>query len=69
MTETIVIKAKIREEFPLTDNERYIIETLRSLAPFECLEITADQTGRINNFLVKRSKKVILTDNGPIYTV
>jgi len=51
----------------LTDNEKYIIELLRSLKAFERIEITADKGGKINNFLVIRSSKVILTDQKPVY--
>jgi hypothetical protein len=51
----------------LTDNERWIIETLRSLKPFETIQITADKQGKINHFLVIRSSKIILTEERPIY--
>ncbi len=52
----------------LTDNEKYIIETLRSLKPFENIQIIADKTGKVNNFLILRSTKVLLGDGQPIYT-
>lgn len=51
----------------LTDNEKYIIDALRSLHPFERIEITADKLGKPNNFLIIRSTKVILTDDKAIY--
>ena len=67
MPEILTIKAQITN-FPLTDNERYLVETLRSLRPFESITITADKMGKINNFLIGKSQKILLTDNGPIYT-
>lgn len=53
----------------LTSNEKWIVETLRSLKPFETISITADKMGKINNFLVVRSQKVLLTDTQMIYTI
>jgi len=53
----------------LTDNEKWIIETLRTLKPFETIQITADKNGKINHFLIIRSNKVVLTDVAPIYVV
>lgn len=47
----------------LTSNEKWIIETLRSLQPFESIQIVADKAGKVNNFIVIRSTKMILTDN------
>lgn len=52
---------------PLTDNEKSIIELLRTLNPFESITIGADKSGKINNFTVIRSRKAILTDDGLIY--
>lgn len=51
----------------LTDNEKTIVDILRSLQPFEEVTITADKMGKPNNFLIKRSRKAILTDAGIIY--
>lgn len=59
----------MQDNTPMTDNERWILETLRTLKPFETIQITADKGGKINNFLVIRSSKVLLTDTGMIYTV
>lgn len=44
----------------LTKNEEYIIDAIRSLQPFERMEITADKNGMPDTFLVHRSVKVIL---------
>lgn len=44
----------------LTNNEIEIITILRSLQPFEELEIKADQKGRIDYYIVHRSYKKIL---------
>lgn len=51
----------------LTDNEKSIIEILRSLNPFEKVTIEADKAGKLNNFVVSRTRKAILTDTGIIY--
>lgn len=53
----------------LTSNEKYIFEVLRTLNPFERVEILASKDGKVNNFIVIRSKKVLLTDDGPIQSV
>jgi len=58
----------MQDKFPLTDNEKWIIEMLRTLKPFESVSLVADKSGKVNNFLVVRSTKVILTDLTPIYT-
>lgn len=50
----------------ISENEMRIIETLRTLKPFEEIKITADKQGKVNNYFVLRSTKVILTDNEPI---
>lgn len=52
---------------PLTDNEKSIIELLRTLLPFESITIGTDKAGKPNNFTVLRSRKAILTDTGMIY--
>ena len=49
----------------LTENERWIIETLRSLKPFEMVQINADKGGKVNHFLIIRSTKTILTEDKP----
>lgn len=51
----------------LTDNEKTIVDILRSLQPFEEITVVADKAGKPNNFLIKRSRKAILTDQGIIY--
>ena len=51
----------------ITENEAYIIEALRSLAPFEEMRITADKQGKVNNYLIIRSAKVVLTDSDIVY--
>lgn len=52
----------------VSQNEMFIIKELRSLKPFERLEIVADKQGKVNNYLVHRSSKVILTDQA-VYNV
>lgn len=44
----------------MTENEQKIIEILRSLKPFERVEIQADQTGKPDYYIVHRSFKEIL---------
>lgn len=51
----------------LTSNERYIIEALRTLNPFERITIEADKQGKLNNYLIARSTQVMLTDDVPIF--
>lgn len=57
----------MHDKFPLTDNEKWIIEMLRTLKPFEQIQIVADKNGKINNFIVIRSSKILLTDLTPVY--
>lgn len=51
-----------KDEQKISQNEWFIIQALRSLKPFERLEIVADKQGKVNNYLVHRSSKVVLTD-------
>lgn len=44
----------------LTDNEQKIIHVLRSLKPFEKVEISADKKGEADKFIVHRSYMEIL---------
>lgn len=44
----------------ISDNEYHLIEAIRSLAAYERLEIIADSTGKVDEFLVIRSRKIIL---------
>jgi len=46
----------------ISQNEAYILETLRTLKPFEEIRITADKQGKVNNYFIIRSSKVVLTD-------
>lgn len=48
-------------------NEMRIIEALRTLKPFEQMIITADKQGKINNYLMIKSSKIILNDREPFY--
>lgn len=45
----------------LTINEQKIIELLRELNPYERIEITKDQSGKYDSYLVHKSQKIILT--------
>lgn len=44
----------------LSHNEIKIIEELRNLPPYGKIEITADQTGKFDTYLVHKSQKIIL---------
>lgn len=55
------------ETFHISANERYILEILRDLKPFERFEVVADKQGKVNNYLIVRSSKVVLTDNEPMH--
>lgn len=51
----------------ISPNEAIIIDTLRTLKPFEEVRIVADKSGKAGYFLVIRSSKVILTDHEPLH--
>jgi hypothetical protein len=44
----------------MTDNEKRILEILRTLKPFERIEVQADQSGKPDYYIVHRSYKEIL---------
>lgn len=44
----------------MTENELEIIEILRTLKPFERIEVQADQSGKPDYYIVHRSSKKIL---------
>jgi hypothetical protein len=44
----------------MTDNETKLLAVIRSLHPFEKIEIQADQKGRPDYFIVHRTFKEIL---------
>ena len=46
----------------MTENEQAILNILRELKPFEKIEVTKDQSGKIDYYIVHRSQKIILTD-------
>jgi len=46
----------------MTENEQTILNILRELKPFEKIEVTKDQSGRADYYIVHRSQKIILTD-------
>lgn len=45
----------------LTNNEIEIIKLLRDARPFERIEITKDQEGRVDWYIIHRSQKVIFS--------
>lgn len=44
----------------LTKNEIRIIEIIRQMVPYERLEISKDQNGAADKYLIHRSSKIIL---------
>ena len=52
----------------ISENEAYILDTLRGLKPYEQVIITADKQGKVGSYLVVRSTKVILTDKEILHT-
>lgn len=44
----------------LTLQEQYIIEVLREARPHESILIVKDQLGRIDNYLITRTQKVVV---------
>jgi len=47
----------------LTQNEILIIKELRALPPYGKIEISADQNGKYDTFLVHKSQKIVLKTN------
>lgn len=45
----------------LSPNELKIIEILRSLNPYEKIEVIKDKDGKMDSYLVHRSQKIVLT--------
>lgn len=45
----------------LTKNEVEIIKILRELRPYEVIELTKDQLGRVDHYIVSRKQKIVLT--------
>lgn len=52
-------------ELTLTENEIFIIKLLRELNPFERIEIVKDANGKVDNFIVHKSQKIVLTNIAP----
>ena len=44
----------------MSESEQQILEIIRELKPFEVIEITKDQLGRPEYYVVKRSQKVVI---------
>ena len=47
----------------LTLVEKQIVELLRSLPPYCKIEITTDQNGKYDSYLVHKSQKIVLNPN------
>ncbi len=45
-----------------TPQEEYMLKIWRELVPFEKIICTKDPTGKINNFLVERSQKIVVNE-------
>jgi len=52
----------------LTPSERIIIQELRSLKPFERIEVSADKDGKPGVYIVTRSSRAILVVGTMNYT-
>ncbi len=46
----------------ISSQEKYIIETMRELRPFEVIEIQKDKLGRPGTYFIKRTQKIIVTE-------
>jgi hypothetical protein len=42
--------------------EEYLLKLLRSLKPYERIEIVADKEGKPNRFLIIRSQKIMVSE-------
>jgi len=51
------------QTFDLSVNEKKIIDTLRTMKPYEMIQIVADAQGRPDSFLLTKSTKVLLVLN------
>lgn len=51
-------------DWNITPNEQEVINVIRSLEPYERVEIMADNSGRLDYYIVVRTKKMILTAKG-----
>ena len=51
----------------ISPNERRILEELRTLRPFERVEVIADPSGQPDTFIVHRSSKLVLTVTKQFY--
>lgn len=47
----------------ITNNEKEIIKLLRELPPYGKIEISTDQNGKYDTYLVHKSQKIILSNN------
>jgi hypothetical protein len=45
----------------LTEQELYILSILRETRPFEIIQITKDQLGRPDHYIVTRTQKLIVS--------
>ena len=45
----------------ITPGERKLLEIIKSLKPFERVEVTADKDGKVDTFFVHRQSKVIIS--------
>jgi hypothetical protein len=44
----------------LTEQEQYILAIIRETKPFEVIQITKDQLGRPDHYLVTRTQKLVV---------
>lgn len=45
----------------LTEQEQYILAIIREARPYEVIQISKDQLGRPNHFIITRTQKLIVS--------
>lgn len=48
------------QSFEITKNEFTLLKELRTLPPYGKIEISADQNGKFDTYLVHKSQKIVL---------
>ncbi len=51
------------EYYEITPAEKQMVEAVRTLKPFERMEIVADNMGKLDTFLITRTAKMIFSSN------
>jgi hypothetical protein len=50
------------ETIQVTPQEKYVVDAMRDLIPFEVIEVHKDPSGKPRRFRIKRSQDIVLTE-------